>query len=128
MSAVISKATGSDAMSELASTYLDALRESVNFLASYSYSLYLIHITVLIIVLEYVHTGNAWTHVALAVVAAHGCSYLLYLTFERHYQIVGRWLRPKFERALAPRRASQPSVAVARIDTDSRAAAGRRKR
>ncbi|HEY5755391.1 MAG TPA: acyltransferase [Steroidobacter sp.] len=80
-----------------------ALRRSVNFLASYSYSLYLIHNTVLILVLEHVRTESAWAHVAIAVVAAHGCAYLLYVTFERHYRIVGRWLRPKFERALAPR-------------------------
>lgn len=80
-----------------------ALRGSVKFLASYSYSLYLIHNTVLILVLEHVTIERAWVKVAIAVVAAHGCAYLLYLTFERHYRIVGRWLRPKFERALAPR-------------------------
>jgi hypothetical protein len=54
---------------------------------------------------------------ALAVVAAHGCSYLLYVTFERHYRVVGRWLRPKFERALAPRGTSQPVVAAANLVT-----------
>jgi peptidoglycan/LPS O-acetylase OafA/YrhL len=80
-----------------------ALRGSVKFLASYSYSLYLIHNTVLILALEHVTLERAWVKVAIAVVAAHGCAYLLYLAFERHYRIVGRWLRPKFERALAPR-------------------------
>jgi peptidoglycan/LPS O-acetylase OafA/YrhL len=72
---------------------------SVNSLASYSYSLYLIHNTVLIIVLERVSTKNGWAHVAIAVAAAHAASYLLYVAFERHYRIVGRWLRPMFERA-----------------------------
>ncbi len=67
-----------------------ALRRSVNFLASYSYSLYLIHNTVLILVLEHVRTESTWAHVAIAVVAAHGCAYLLYVTFERHYRIVGQ--------------------------------------
>jgi peptidoglycan/LPS O-acetylase OafA/YrhL len=90
-----------------------ALRGSVKFLASYSYSLYLLHNTVLIVVLENVSTRSTWTHVAVAVIAAHGCSYLLYIAFERHYRVVGRWLRPKFERILAPRGASQPSSAAA---------------
>jgi len=80
-----------------------ALRGSVKFLASYSYSLYLIHNTVLILVLDNVQTERTWVSVAIAVVAAHGCAYLLYLTFERHYRTVGRWLRAPFERALAPR-------------------------
>lgn len=89
------------------------LRGSVKFLASYSYSLYLIHNTVLILVLEHVTIERTWVKVAIAVVAAQGCAYLLYLTFERHYRIVGRWLRPKFERALAPRGAAQTTpVAV----------------
>lgn len=104
------------------------LRRSVNFLASYSYSLYLIHNTVLIIVLERIHTESAWTRVAIAVIAAHGCAYLLYLAFERHYRIVGRWLRPKFERALAPRGASQPIVtAAAEIVASGTAAAPRQE-
>jgi peptidoglycan/LPS O-acetylase OafA/YrhL len=89
------------------------LRGSVKFLASYSYSLYLIHNTVLIIVLEHVRTESAWAHVAIAVIAAHGCAYLLYLTFERHYRVVGRWLRPKFERVLAPRGVPQSTTTAA---------------
>jgi peptidoglycan/LPS O-acetylase OafA/YrhL len=89
------------------------LRGSVKFLASYSYSLYLIHNTVLIIVLEHVHTQSTWAHVAIAVIAAHGCAYLLYLTFERHYRVVGSWLRPKFERVLAARSVPQPTTTAA---------------
>jgi len=105
------------------------LRGSVNFLASYSYSLYLIHNTALIIVLEQVRTENAWTHVAIAVIAAHSCAYLLYLAFERHYRIVGRWLRPKFERALAPRGKPQPTTtAAAEIVASGTAAATRQER
>lgn len=105
------------------------LRGSVNFLASYSYSLYLIHNTVLILVLEQVRTENAWTHVAIAVIAAHSCAYLLYLAFERHYRVVGRWLRPKFERVLAPRGARQPTTtAAADIVASGTAAASRQER
>jgi peptidoglycan/LPS O-acetylase OafA/YrhL len=99
------------------------LRSSVNFLASYSYSLYLIHNTLLIIVLENVSTQNPWTHVAIAVIAAHSGAYLLYVTFERHYRIVGRWLRPKFERVLAPQGVVQSTPAATDL-----AAAGRQER
>ena len=96
-----------------------ALRGSVNFLASYSYSLYLIHNTVLILVLEHVRTESAWAHVAIAVIAAHGCAYLLYVTFERHYRVVGRWLRPKFERALSPRGAAASTPVAADLVASS---------
>jgi peptidoglycan/LPS O-acetylase OafA/YrhL len=84
----------------------------VTFLASYSYSLYLIHNTVLIIVLEQVNSGRTWVNVTIAVVAAHCCAYLLYLTFERHYRVVGGWLRPMFDRALAPRGELPASLAT----------------
>lgn len=104
------------------------LRGTVSFLASYSYSLYLIHNTVLIIVLENVHTRTSQTHVAIAVIAAHVCAYLLYLAFERHYRVVGRWLRPKFERVLARRDASQPTTAAAEIVASGTAAATRQER
>jgi peptidoglycan/LPS O-acetylase OafA/YrhL len=109
------------------------LRGSVNFLASYSYSLYLIHNTVLIVVLEHIPTrmtgDNAWAHVAIAVIAAHTCAYLLYLAFERHYRVVGRWLRPKFERALVPHRGSQlTTTAAAEIVASGTAAVTRQER
>jgi len=104
------------------------LRGSVNFLASYSYSLYLIHNTALIVVLEHVRTQNTWVHVAIAVIAAHSCAYVLYLTFERHYRVVGRWLRPKFERALAPRGVRHPiTSAAAEIIASGTAAAPRQE-
>lgn len=104
------------------------LRGSVNFLASYSYSLYLIHNTVLIIVLENIRTQSAWTHVAIAVIAAHSCSYLLYVAFERHYRLVGRWLRPKFERVLAPRGALRSTTAASELVAGGPAAASRQER
>jgi peptidoglycan/LPS O-acetylase OafA/YrhL len=104
-----------------------ALRGSVKFLASYSYSLYLIHNTVLILVLEHVTIERTWVNVAIAVVAAHGCAYLLYLTFERHYRVVGRWLRPKFERALAPRAEELPVSPVAADLAGSPAPTGRER-
>jgi peptidoglycan/LPS O-acetylase OafA/YrhL len=104
-----------------------ALRSSVNFLASYSYSLYLIHNTALIIVVENISTQNAWTRVAIGVIAAHSCAYLLYVTFERHYRIVGRWLRPKFERVLAPPRSAQTATTATSLVAHGPAAAGRQE-
>jgi peptidoglycan/LPS O-acetylase OafA/YrhL len=104
------------------------LRGSVNFLASYSYSLYLIHNTVLIVVLENVRVENMWLHVAIAVAAAHGCAYLLYVAFERHYRIVGRWLRPKFERALAVRGILQPAAPASELVTSGPATVTRQER
>lgn len=104
------------------------LRGSVNFLASYSYSLYLIHNTALIIVLEHIRTQSAWIHVAIAVIAAHSCAYLLYLACERHYRVVGRWLRPKFERVLVPGRGTQATTtAAAQIVASGTAAAPRQE-
>lgn len=105
-----------------------AVRGSVNFLASYSYSLYLIHNTVLILVLENIRTQSAWAHVAIAVAAAHSCAYLLYMAFERHYRIVGRWLRPKFERAFAPRGVSRSTTAATDRVAGGPAAASRQER
>jgi peptidoglycan/LPS O-acetylase OafA/YrhL len=85
------------------------------FLASYSYSLYLVHNTALIIVLEHFEVASSWVRVTAGVLLAHCCAYLLYLAFERRYRTVGRWLRPWFERALRPRLAARsplPSTPV----------------
>jgi peptidoglycan/LPS O-acetylase OafA/YrhL len=65
--------------------------------ASYSYSLYLLHNTILIVVLEALPIENLRVRAAVGVVLAHVCSYLLYLAFERHYRAVAAWLRPRFE-------------------------------
>jgi peptidoglycan/LPS O-acetylase OafA/YrhL len=72
------------------------------FLASYSYSLYLIHNTVLIVAVEWLDLGSLWLNIACGVVLSHVTAFALYIAFERHYRSVARWLRPKFERALAP--------------------------
>lgn len=69
-------------------------------LASYSYSLYLIHNTC--IALVWSATGGNfspsvfWTCIA----AAHVAGLLLYFGFERHHRQVARWLRPRFEAGL----------------------------
>lgn len=83
------------------------------YCASYSYSLYLLHNTVLIVVLEVFQIEQAWLRTALAVLLAHGVSYLLYLTFERHYRMVGCWLRPHFQRVLGSVSGSRAQISAA---------------
>ena len=78
------------------------------FFASYSYSLYLMHNTVLIIVLDHAPIADAGLKAATAAVVAHICAFVLYMLFERHYRSVGKWLRPQFERWFAPRRSARP--------------------
>lgn len=72
------------------------------FFASYSYSLYLIHNTVLVVVWELTRDSPRWLSILLGLLLSHVVAYLLYVAFERHYRHVARWLRPRFERALAP--------------------------
>jgi peptidoglycan/LPS O-acetylase OafA/YrhL len=69
-----------------------AFKLPARLLASYSYSLYLVHNTVLIVVLRNVETQSIWTKVLLGVLLAHLCAYLNYLAFERHYRAVSSWL------------------------------------
>ena len=94
-----------------------SLKRPAVFLASYSYSLYLVHNTVLIAALQNIRIENMWTKVALAALLAHVCAYAHYLAFERHYRDVARWLRPRFAQALAPR--EQTSAAVSAPQTIS---------
>jgi peptidoglycan/LPS O-acetylase OafA/YrhL len=82
------------------------------FFASYSYSLYLIHNTVLIIAAERLRFGNVWIDVACGVVLAHVVAYGLYVAFERHHRAVGRWLRPRFVRAMSPQANAQAGISA----------------
>ncbi|HEX7012854.1 MAG TPA: acyltransferase [Steroidobacteraceae bacterium] len=82
-----------------------SLKRAAGFLASYSYSLYLVHNTVLIVILELLPIESTWLRVAIAVASAHCVAYLLYLSFERHYRTVAAWLRPKLESLLSGVRA-----------------------
>lgn len=74
----------------------------VRFLASYSYSLYLTHNTVLVVVFEHTQSLPKPVSIAIGVVAAQFIAWLGYLAFERHYRKVAWWLRPIFTRLLAP--------------------------
>jgi peptidoglycan/LPS O-acetylase OafA/YrhL len=69
-------------------------------LASYSYSLYLIHNTVLVIVFERTQSLPKPVSIVIGVIVAQLTAWLVYLAFERHYRSVSIWLRPVFLRWL----------------------------
>jgi peptidoglycan/LPS O-acetylase OafA/YrhL len=65
----------------------------VTLLAGYSYSLYLVHNTVLIIFHEKISSSQNIALLAMA--AAHVTAYGFYLIFERRYHEVGVWLKKR---------------------------------
>jgi peptidoglycan/LPS O-acetylase OafA/YrhL len=87
------------------------------FFASYSYSLYLVHNTVLVIVFENTAGLPKALSIGIGVVLAHAAALLIYYSFEKHHRAVGTYLRPIFVRNLmrsnaAPGPESQASPAV----------------
>jgi peptidoglycan/LPS O-acetylase OafA/YrhL len=94
------------------------LERVCGFFASYSYSLYLIHNTVLVVVWETTRGSPRWLSILIGVSMAHLVAYGLYLAFERHHRRVSRWLRPHFERVLLP----APAVSPARPSQPTHAA------
>ena len=70
-----------------------ALRSACGFVASYSYSLYLIHNTILVVV--WYLLPKVPGAIVIAIVAAHVAAFGLYLLFERHYRRVGAWLKQR---------------------------------
>jgi peptidoglycan/LPS O-acetylase OafA/YrhL len=73
-----------------------------SFFASYSYSLYLVHNTILVLVFERTQSFPKPVSIAIGVVSAQLAAWLVFLAFERHYRAVARWLRPVFVRVMAP--------------------------
>jgi peptidoglycan/LPS O-acetylase OafA/YrhL len=70
-----------------------ALCSTLEFLAAYSYSLYLVHNTVLVVFYtEFLRSLGPWT-IPAAWLAAHLLALILYLLFEQHYRRVGGWLK-----------------------------------
>jgi peptidoglycan/LPS O-acetylase OafA/YrhL len=69
------------------------LRRLCTFLASYSYSLYLIHNTVLVIARQTWSAALGPATVPLACAACHAAAFLMYLAFERHYRHVGAYVK-----------------------------------
>lgn len=78
------------------------LARGIQFLAAYSYSLYLVHNTVLVIFREQLKGLAPWLVIALAVAAAHLLAYGLYLLFERHHKQVARRLQPRLAALFGP--------------------------
>ena len=72
-------------------------RRAAMLLASYSYTLYLVHNTVLILILRLTADGAVERFAfPIALLAAHVVAIFLYLLFERHYRHVGAWLKRNF--------------------------------
>ena len=69
------------------------LRQACTFLASYSYSLYLVHNTVLVVVRQCLARALGGAALPVALVGSHAFALLLYLLFERHYRQAGAWLK-----------------------------------
>lgn len=69
------------------------LRGACTFLASYSYSLYLVHNTVLVVIRRSLSDVLGAATLPVALLAAHAAAFVLYVLFERHYRQVGLWLK-----------------------------------
>jgi peptidoglycan/LPS O-acetylase OafA/YrhL len=68
------------------------------FFASYSYSLYLVHNTVLVLVFENTVGLPKAVSIGIGVILAHAAALLVYHSFEKHHRAVGSFLRPIFAR------------------------------
>ena len=68
-------------------------RAAFTFFASYSYSLYLVHNTVLVVMQKFLSNSLRTVTLPLALLAAHCIAFGLYLLFERHYHLVGAWMK-----------------------------------
>ena len=96
------------------------------FLASYSYSLYLVHNTVLVIVFENTAVLPRPLAIGIGVILAHAAALLIHHGFEKHHRTVGRYLRPIFTRHMMRSDAvaePQPQVSPAVIPPASSAEA-----
>jgi peptidoglycan/LPS O-acetylase OafA/YrhL len=84
------------------------------FFASYSYSLYLVHNTILVLVYEYTAGLPKALSIAIGVVLAHAAALLVYHSFEKHHRAVGTFLRPIFTRNMlrSDEKASVPAPAA----------------
>lgn len=71
------------------------LRSACTLVASYSYSLYLVHNTVLVVARHLLPNLPRTTVFLAALAASHVVAFLVYVLFERHYRHVGAWLKQK---------------------------------
>jgi peptidoglycan/LPS O-acetylase OafA/YrhL len=71
------------------------------FLSSFSYSLYLVHFSVITYIWFYLHAVlSAWQLILLSLIICNLLAYAYYLLVERHFHKVGKWLK----RHLLPRK------------------------
>ena len=68
------------------------LSKPIAFFASYSYSLYLVHNTTIIVIYTQIVKAPSLPGLILAFVVAHGVAYAFYRCFERHHYRVGAFL------------------------------------
>lgn len=69
------------------------MRGVCTFFASYSFSLYLVHNTILIIAEVYLRGVIGRAALPVALVMSHVSAFVLYLPFEQHYRRFGAWLK-----------------------------------
>jgi peptidoglycan/LPS O-acetylase OafA/YrhL len=76
------------------------LRRAIDFLANYSYSLYLIHYTILLLFVAYLpsSTHHDVSEFLALVIVANLCSIVFWLAFERHYQAIARAAKGALDR------------------------------
>ncbi|MFJ5698132.1 acyltransferase family protein [Arthrobacter sp. NPDC093139] len=67
------------------------------FLSSFSYSLYLVHFSVITYIWFYLHSVlSAWQLILLSLIICNLLAYAYYLLVERHFHKVGKWLKRHF--------------------------------
>ncbi len=76
------------------------LRRAIDFLANYSYSLYLIHFTVLMMFVVYLPspTRHDPSKFLALVIVANLCSIIFWIAFERHYRAIARAAKSALDR------------------------------
>ncbi|SDI85347.1 Peptidoglycan/LPS O-acetylase OafA/YrhL, contains acyltransferase and SGNH-hydrolase domains [Arthrobacter cupressi] len=80
-----------------------AFRAFSLFLSSYSYSLYLLHFSVVSYLWYFLHgTLPAWQLIALSILASNVVAFGFYLLVEKHFHRVGAWLKKVLLRPPAP--------------------------
>jgi peptidoglycan/LPS O-acetylase OafA/YrhL len=91
-------------------TIKSAVSRIAAILSSYSYSLYLTHNTLVILIKEH-SPFDYQANLLIAFLSCHLFAYCFYLLFERHYRLVGRTIGPFISRCLdaAPVRENQPA-------------------
>ncbi|MDR6556252.1 peptidoglycan/LPS O-acetylase OafA/YrhL [Arthrobacter pascens] len=67
------------------------------FLSSFSYSLYLVHFSVITYIWFHLHSVlSAWQLILLSLILCNLLAYAYYLLVERHFHKVGKWLKRHF--------------------------------